>query len=83
MNIPPDFLAEVEGELEAAHLELTLNADRISALAELRGLAVYETLRGRRPLAITDLLTSAPDEPARARIHQLLRWLRQPPAHRY
>jgi hypothetical protein len=71
-----DLLAEVDAELERALLDLRLTADRISALAELRGVVVAQTIGRRRAVTAEDLLDAAPDEVDRARILLLVRRLR-------
>jgi hypothetical protein len=71
-----DLLAEVEAELDRAQLELRVTIDRISALAELRGVTVARTISRGRAVTIEDLLEAAPDQDARARILLLLRRLR-------
>ena len=75
-DLPRDLIAEVEAELDAGLVELRLTADRISALAELRGLAVAEEVRLRHPVTATDLLRFASDEATHTRILLLLRRLR-------
>jgi len=76
VDLPRDLIAEVEAELDAGLVELRLTADRISALAELRGLAVAETLRRRRPVTAAELLDLATEEATRTRLLLLLRRLR-------
>jgi hypothetical protein len=71
-----DLLTEVEVELERALLELRLTVDRVSALAELRGLAVARSIGQGRAATAQDLLDSESDEAARERILLLLRRLR-------
>jgi hypothetical protein len=71
-----DLLTEVEVELERALLELRLTVDRVSALAELRGLAVARSICQGRAATAQDLLDSESDEAARERILLLLRRLR-------
>jgi hypothetical protein len=78
-DLPRDLVAEVEAELDAGLVELRLTADRISALAELRGLAVAEAARLRHPVTAADLLYVARDETARSRLLLLLRRLRGDP----
>ena len=75
-ELPRDLVAEVEAELDAGLVELRLTADRISALAELRGLAIAEEVRLRHPVNAGDLLRSAPDEATHTRLLTLLRRLR-------
>jgi len=76
VEVPRDLVAEVEAELDAGLVELRLTADRISALAELRGLAVAEAVRRRRPVTAAELLDFAPDEASHTRLLLLLRRLR-------
>jgi hypothetical protein len=76
MEHPRDLLGEIETELDAGFVELRLIADRVSALAELRGLAVAEAVRSGRRVVVADLLDQAPDEASRRRLLLLLRRLR-------
>ena len=76
VNVSRGLLSELEAELDAALVELRLTADRVSALAELRGLAVAEAVRRRRSVTATELLQLAPDEDTRTRLVVLLRKLR-------
>lgn len=76
MEVPRDLVAEVEAELDAGLVELRLTADRISALAELRGLAVAEEVRLRHAVTAADLLQGASDEASHTRLLLLLRRLR-------
>ncbi len=76
VNVSRGLLSEIEAELDAALVELRLTADRVSALAELRGLAVAEAVRRRRSVTATELLQLAPDEDTRTRLVVLLRKLR-------
>jgi hypothetical protein len=76
VNVSRGLLSEIEAELDAAFVELRLTADRVSALAELRGLAVAEAVRRRRSVTATELLQLAPDEDTRTRLVVLLRKLR-------
>jgi acyl-coenzyme A thioesterase PaaI-like protein len=73
---PRDLLAEIETELDAALVELRLSVDHVSALAELRGTVVAETIRRGRPIVVAELLDAAPDEDRRGRFLLLLRRLR-------
>ena len=76
VNVSRGLLSEIEAELDAALVELRLTADRVSALAELRGLAVAEAVRRRRSVTAPELLQLAPDEDTRTRLVVLLRKLR-------
>ena len=76
MSVSRGLLSEIEAELDAALVELRLTVDRMSALAELRGLAVAEAMRSRRSVTAAELLDLAPDEDMRARLVLLLRRLR-------
>jgi hypothetical protein len=76
VNVSRGLLSEIEAELDAALVELRLTADRVSALAELRGLAVAEAVRRKRSVTATELLQLAPDEDTRTRLVVLLRKLR-------
>jgi hypothetical protein len=71
-----DLLAEVESELDRALLELRVTVDHVSALAELRGATVAETVSRGRAATIADLLEAARDDDARDRILLLVRRLR-------
>ena len=75
-QLPRDLLTEVEAELDAELVELRLAADRVSALAELRGIAVAEAMRRGRRVTAADVLHDAPHEEARMRLLLLLRRLR-------
>jgi hypothetical protein len=75
-DFPRDLVAEVEAELDAELVALRLTIDRLSALAELRGLAVAEAMRRRRGVTAAELLAGAPDEEARTRLMLLVRRLR-------
>jgi hypothetical protein len=76
VNPPRDLLAEIETELDMALVELRLSADHVSALAELRGAVVAETIHRGRSVGVTELLDAAPDEGRRDRLLLLLRRLR-------
>jgi hypothetical protein len=76
MDPPRDLLAEIETELDMALVELRLSADHVSALAELRGAVVAETIRRGRSVGVAELLDTAPEDERRARLLLLLRRLR-------
>ena len=76
MDLPRDFLDEIETELRTSRRALAQNRDRIAALEELRILALDLANRLDRSITVFDVIRSTRDRSEREQRASLVRQLR-------